>query len=282
MGKELVAHSIHDLSQRAKSRFVRVNCSAIPQELAESELFGYEDGSFTGAKKGGKAGKFELANGGSLFLDEVNQLPQVLQPKLLRVLQEREVERIGAREVIPLDVRMIVATNIPLEDMVVAGTFRSDLYYRLNVIRIRIPPLRERKEDISMLVRYLVNKLNEQIGLEVNHIEEDVFEFLQHYDWPGNIRELQNVLESAMTRVPEDTLQRAHIRINALQPRDEAKHLPAAALHSSFMTMKRDMELEAIRQAMLQSRGDKTEAAKLLGISRNALYKKLKKYEADY
>ena len=287
VGKELVAHAIHDFSARYQARFVRVNCSAIPSELMESEFFGYEDGAFTGAHRGGRMGKFELANGGSLFLDEINQLPMTIQPKFLRVLQEREIERVGGKKVIPLDVRIIAAANAPLEEMVRGGSFRSDLFYRLNVIRIRVPPLRERKEDIPLLTRNLLSKLNHQLGLNISHVEDDVLQMFMDYDWPGNIRELQNALESAMNRADGDTLERIHFPLFSAAPSfvptpppaiQGIRTLPPASEFGSLQTMKADLEYAAIRDAMLKARGNKTEAAALLGISRNALYKKLKKY----
>ena len=195
VGKELVAHSIHDLSKRSIKPLIKVNCAAIPSELFESELFGYEYGAFTGAKKEGKQGKFEMANGGSLFLDEINQLSVVAQPKLLRVLQEKEIERIGGKESVPVDVRLIVATNTSLEKMIIDKKFRDDLYYRLNVINIRIPSLRERKRDIRLLADNIISKLNFQLGLNVQGIDNHVIEKFMEYEWPGNIRELQNVIE---------------------------------------------------------------------------------------
>lgn len=284
VGKELVAHSIHDCSLRHNARFVRVNCSAIPNDLMESEFFGYEEGSFTGAKRGGKEGKFELASGGSLFLDEVNQLPLVIQPKFLRVLQEREIERVGGKDEIPVDARIIAATNVPLETLVREGTFRSDLYYRLNVIRIRVPPLRERKEDIPLLTRNLVAKLNHQMGLDISGVDDEVLDLFMNYDWPGNIRELQNVLESAMNRANDNTLRRKHLRpLFSVPPpatvtAGQAAQLSAVPKSGSLLTMKADMEYDAICDAMSLCRGNKTEAAAVLGISRNALYKKLRKY----
>ncbi len=289
VGKELVAHAIHDFSARRQARFVRVNCSAIPSELMESEFFGYDEGAFTGARRGGKIGKFELANGGSIFLDEVNQLPSTIQPKFLRVLQEREVERVGGKKVLSLDVRVIAASNTSLEDMVHSGSFRSDLFYRLNVIRIRVPPLRERKEDIPLLTRNLVSKLNHQLGLNISHVDDDIMQMFMDYDWPGNIRELQNVLERAMNRASGDTLEKNHFifftsavqacpPVTAAVPLRDAPVPPPYPGMGSLMTMKADLEYAAIRDAMLKSRGNKTQAAALLGISRNALYKKLKKY----
>lgn len=282
VGKELIAHSIHDLSPRCESRFVRVNCAAIPRELAESELFGYEEGAFTGARRGGKIGKFELANGGGIFLDEINQLPLELQPKLLRVLQEREVERVGGKDMVPLDVRVIAATNVPLEELVQSGAFRKDLYYRLNVIKIRVPPLRERKEDIPLLTRNLVARLNHQLDLNISYVDDLVLQRFQEYDWPGNVRELQNALESAMNHAQDETLMLgdfdSFFRNAQRTPweRERTEHVKAPR---SLMHMKDELDYEQLHTAMLQAKGNKAEAARLLGISRNALYKKIKKYQ---
>jgi transcriptional regulator with PAS, ATPase and Fis domain len=285
-GKELVAHSIHDLSSRSALCFMRVNCSAIPEELAESEFFGYAEGAFTGAIKGGKAGRFELANEGSLFLDEINQLSMAIQPKLLRVLQEHEVERIGGKDIIPVNVRIIAASNIPLEEMVKKGTFRSDLFYRLNVIRIHIPPLRERKTDIPLLVRNLLTKLNYQMDMNISHIEDSALEWLMEYDWPGNIRELQNVLESAMNRACGNVLELHHFNVpfQSFVKDNMDKTEKSFLIHpppTSLLTMKADMEYSAILDAMNRCGGNKTDAANMLGISRNALYKKIRKYDSQ-
>jgi len=190
-GKELVAHSIHALSERNRGNFVRLNCSAIPFELFESELFGFEEGTFTNARKGGKTGKFQLANGGTLFLDEINQMPVALQPKILRALQEKEIDKIGGKYSIPIDVRVICATNQDLRELVKRGNFREDLYYRLNVIQIRVPPLRERKEDIPSLVHSCIENLNHFLNRNVETVTEEVIHMLQEYHWPGNVRELQ-------------------------------------------------------------------------------------------
>lgn len=281
VGKELVAHSVHDLSSRCEARFVRVNCAAIPRELAESELFGYEEGAFTGARRGGKMGKFELANGGSIFLDEINQLPYELQPKLLRVLQERELERVGGKDVLPLDVRVIAASNVPLEKLVQAGTFREDLYYRLNVIKIRVPPLRERKEDIPLLTRNLVARLDHQLNLNISYVDDLVLKRFQEYDWPGNVRELQNALEAAMNYAQDETLTLDDFSafFDNVRETSQKRQRDNCQPSHTLMTLKRDLDYEQVRSAMIKARGNKTEAAKLLGISRNALYKKLKKYE---
>lgn len=278
-GKELIAHAIHNLSPRSNAPFIRVNCSAIPSELMEAEFFGYEEGSFTGAKKGGKQGKFELAYEGSLFLDEVNQLPLNMQPKFLRVLQEHELERVGGKSSIPVDVRIIAATNIPLEKMIEEKKFRSDLFYRLNVIKIQVPLLRERKEDIPLLVKYLIEKLNIQLGTAVTGVSDDVLDLFLNYDWPGNIRELQNVLERAMNRVTGEILEIKYFeqfitRINNCRILFAQPHQRDYFLRD----MKAEIERQALVEALKKTNGNKVKAAKQLDISRNVLYRKLSKY----
>ncbi|MDR2771246.1 MAG: sigma 54-interacting transcriptional regulator [Clostridiales Family XIII bacterium] len=194
-GKELIAHAIHNLSKRRLRNFIRINAAGIPESLAESELFGYDPGAFTGASKGGKKGKFELADKGSLFIDEINQMPISIQSKLLRVLQEKELDRVGGSKNIPIDVRLIAATNQDLNNLVSKGYFRKDLYYRLNVVEIHVPPLRERREDIPLLIEHFVEQCNNIFGKQVKKIDEAALEILLDYDWPGNVRELQNVIE---------------------------------------------------------------------------------------
>ena len=196
-GKELIAHSIHAMSARKAANFVRVNCSA---------FFGYAAGAFTGAARKGRIGRFQLASGGSIFLDEVNLLTATMQPKFLRVLQEMEIDPVGGEKSIPIDVRVIAASNIPLETLVEAGQFRSDLYYRLNVIRIQAPTLRERKEDLPLLVDNFIHRLNYQLGMVIEGVAPGAMDLLMDYDWPGNVRELQNAVESAMNAAdsPED------------------------------------------------------------------------------
>lgn len=278
VGKELVAHSIHDLSERSRGRFVRVNCSAIPPELMESEFFGYEEGAFTGARRGGKKGKFELASGGSIFLDEVNSLPLTMQPKFLRVLQEHEVERVGGQDAKPVDIRVIAAANGPLEPMVQEGTFRLDLYYRLNVVYIRVPPLREHLEDIPVLTRYLIDKLNHDLGTEVNYPDDDVMSILMDYSWPGNTRQLQNVLERALNRCHGHTIRPEHIQLSTpdLEPgRAERRDRPEAA---TIREQRDALERSVLEKTLAECRYNKSDAAQWLGISRTALYKKLKKY----
>jgi len=277
-GKELIAHAIHNLSPRNKARLIRVNCSAIPSDLMESEFFGYEEGSFTGAKKGGKPGKFELAYGGSLFLDEVNQLPLTMQPKFLRVLQEQEFERVGGKDSIAIDVRIIAATNVSLEKMIEEGIFREDLFYRLNVIKILVPPLRERKEDIPLLVKSLLEKLNQKLGMTITTVDDAVIDLFMSYNWPGNIRELQNVLESAMNRAWGDSLELQHLenlnKINKQKQMIRVLHRKDVFLRD----MKAELEHQAIVEALQKSNGNKVKAARQLGISRTVLYKKLGRY----
>jgi PAS domain S-box-containing protein len=273
-GKELFAHAIHQASPRAHKPFVKINCAAIPENLLESELFGYEEGAFTGAKKGGKPGKFELANQGTLFLDEIGEMPLNMQTKILRVLQEMEVERVGGQKTLPIDVRIIAATNAPLEQLVEQGKFRQDLYYRLNVIRLDIPPLRERKEDISLLTDKLLKKLNREFGHTVTHVDGKAMRILLQHDWPGNVRELENVLERAMNLVEFSTIEKEHLPYY-LKMKKEAVNA------SSKLDLKKvleEAEKETIKQALALAGNDRYEAAALLGISKTSLYDRLKKY----
>ena len=277
-GKELIAHSIHSLSARRNNNFVRVNCSAIPAELMESEFFGYAAGAFTGASKKGKAGRFELADQGSIFLDEVNLLTPTIQPKFLRVLQEMEVDPVGSDRSRSIDVRVIAATNIPLEKLVQEGKFRSDLYWRLNVIRIQAPPLRERKEDIPALTENLIQRLNAQLGMVVQGGSKGVYELFQEYDWPGNVRELQNAIESAMNMTQSATLQVQDFaplvqRINAGKRRQLSDN-ERLSLRSSKQTFEKDV----LKDTLESCKGNKAQAARMLGISRTVFYKKLHQY----
>lgn len=275
-GKELAAHSIHSLSARRAAPFLRVNCSAIPENLMESEFFGYEDGAFTGAKRGGKAGRFEQADGGSLFLDEVHTLPASMQPKFLRVLQEREVERIGGGRSIPVDVRVIAATNTSLEDLVNRRLFREDLYYRLNVVKILIPPLRERKEDIPLLVNMFVSQLNVQLDLDIQEVHPDVFDLLMEHDWPGNIRELQNAVERAMNYAYRGVLLPDHFHFFRINGESAPQAVPSKPPVPLCASKKDDYEL--LREALSRCGGNKKAAAKYLGWARSTLYEKIKKY----
>ncbi|WP_110928871.1 sigma-54 interaction domain-containing protein [Bacillus massiliglaciei] len=272
-GKELFAHSIHNESRRAMGVFVKVNCAAIPADLLESELFGYEEGSFTGAKKGGKSGKFEAADGGTIFLDEIGELPLHMQVKLLRVLQEKEIERVGSTSSIPIDVRVIAATNRKLEEMVEHGEFRLDLYYRLKVMQIQVPSLRERSEDIEILMHHFIEKYQNIMKKRVSGMHDTALRLLRLYSWPGNIRELENIIERAMNIVNEGEM-------------ISAGHLPseitgASKTSGTLRTLAEIME-ETERNTLLESlemaSGNKSEAAKRLGISRTTLYEKMNKY----
>ena len=277
-GKELIAHSIHALSARNTNNFIRVNCSAIPAELMESEFFGYAAGAFTGASKKGKVGRFVLADKGSIFLDEVNLLTPTIQPKFLRVLQEMEVDPVGSDRPIPIDVRVIAATNIPLETLVKEGKFRSDLYWRLNVIRIQAPPLRERKEDIPALTENLIQRLNTQLGMVVQGVSNGVFELFDRYDWPGNVRELQNAIESAMNMSMSPVLQVQDFtplvqRINAGR-----RHMLSDDAGMTLRSSKQTFERDVLRDALDTCGGNRAKTARMLGISRTVLYKKLNQY----
>ncbi|WP_421378145.1 sigma 54-interacting transcriptional regulator [Bacillus salacetis] len=270
-GKELFAHAIHNSSGRSDGKFVIVNCAAIPEDLLEAEFFGYEEGAFTGAKRRGKVGKFDLANGGTLFLDEIGDMSIALQAKLLRVLQEREFYRVGGNERIKVDVRIIGATNRNLEEMVREGDFREDLYYRLNVISLNIPPLRERVYDVEFLTGKLMAELNSMLGTSVTGISDKAQNALLHYDWPGNVRELRNVLERAMTFAEYGKIQEEDLPDYLLSQLSNPR--------SPAISLSEDAELNAIKKALNQTGGNKTHAARLLGISRSGLYEKLKKYE---
>ncbi len=276
-GKELVAHAIHSSSPRSVCNFVKINCAAIPNELLESELFGFEEGAFTGAAKGGRRGKFEMANMGSLFLDEINQLPLGLQPKLLRVLQEREIDRLGGKKSIEIDVRVIAAANASLEKMVKEREFRSDLFYRLNVMRITLPPLRERREDIPQLVQALLKKLNHQLGVEVKSVTPAVEKLLMKYEWPGNVRELQNVLERAMNVAWGEILEAKHFEWFI----DKKRNFGGASAITngeadSLREIKHTVEKEVVLEALKKNGGNKVLAARELKISRTMLYKKIR------
>ncbi|WP_170098745.1 sigma-54-dependent Fis family transcriptional regulator [Alkalicoccus saliphilus] len=272
-GKELFAHAIHSSSVRRDGKFVIVNCAAIPEHLLESEFFGYEDGAFTGARQKGKIGKFDLADGGTLFLDEIGDMSYGLQSKLLRVLQEREFYRVGGTERVHVDVRIIAATNRPLEEMVETGEFREDLYYRLNVISLQIPPLRERKNDILLLTEVLMESLNRMLGSSITGIEEEAQHVLINYDWPGNVRELRNVLERAMTFAENGKIQVEDITEYIV---DKVKQ---AGNGDPSIKMAASAERTAVEKAIFAADGNKTKAARLLGISRSGLYEKLKKYQ---
>lgn len=271
-GKELFAHSIHQLSSRSNKPFIKVNCGAIPEHLLESELFGYEEGAFTGAKKGGKKGKFLLAHGGTIFLDEIGDMPLNMQVKLLRVLQEKEVEPVGSMTPIPVDVRVIAATNRPLEKMIQENRFREDLFYRINVIPFKVPPLRERLEDVGHLTEFFLKKITKRSGKRITMIEDDVINLFYKHTWPGNLRELENVIEAAIhltdgekitiTSLPEYFLGDPKLLIG----------------QRSLKEILDETEKRIIEKSLEQFDQDKLQAAKSLGISKSSMYEKIKKY----
>jgi transcriptional regulator with PAS, ATPase and Fis domain len=281
-GKELVAHAIHRNSQRCVFPFIRMNCSAIPDNLMESEFFGYVGGSFTGAMAAGSKGKFESADKGSLFLDEINCLPLTMQPKLLRVLQEEEIDRVGGNVSIPVDVRVIAASGRSIKNMCEDGTFRNDLYYRLNIIHITIPPLRSRKEDIPHLVDNMIKRWNSKESRPILGVADDAMDYLMSQDWPGNVRELQNAFERAATVSPSEILGIASFEQDAAELGGNfmpCRHTGAAGLDElSLRTRRNSMEKDVIEAALLQHGGNKSKAAEALNISRTMLYKKIKKY----
>ncbi|WP_053363706.1 sigma-54-dependent Fis family transcriptional regulator [Bacillus sp. FJAT-27251] len=274
-GKELFAHSIHHLSPRSHHPFIKVNCGAIPEHLLESELFGYEEGAFTGAKKGGKKGKFLLAHGGTIFLDEIGDMPVNMQVKLLRVLQEKEVEPVGAVKPIPVDVRVIAATNRPLEKMIEEKRFREDLFYRINVIPFKIPPLRERPEDIPHLTDFFLEKISRRAGKRITMIDEEVRNVFNQHSWPGNLRELENVIEAAVHLTDGE-----RITISSLP--ESLKGDPKILIGQ--LTLKEileETEKRIIERTLEQFHEDKLEAAKALGISKSSMYEKIKKYRLE-
>ncbi|QSQ08051.1 Transcriptional regulatory protein ZraR [Koleobacter methoxysyntrophicus] len=273
-GKELFAHAIHNAGGRRFYPFIKVNCAAIPSELLESELFGYEEGAFTGAKKGGKAGKFLLANKGTIFLDEIGDMPEKMQAKLLRVLQEKEIEPVGSTETKNIDVRLITATNKNLEELVEKGQFREDLYYRLNVLTIKIPPLRERTEDIDHLCEVLIKKISERVGKYVTKISKNALDIIKSYKWPGNVRQLENVLERAI-------ILSNSCMIDCDDLPDYIKLKDKRTYNGPIKPMKdiiEEVEKEAIIKALEYTKGNKFTASKLLGISRSSLYEKMNRY----
>lgn len=271
-GKELFAHSIHNDSRRSMGVFIKVNCAAIPADLLESELFGYEEGSFTGAKKGGKIGKFEAADAGTIFLDEIGELPLHMQVKLLRVLQEKEVERVGSTRSIPIDVRIIAATNRNLEEMVRKGDFRLDLYYRLKVMQINVPLLKERTEDIKILVSHFLEKYQTLMKKRVQGISDRALRLLGLYSWPGNIRELENTIERALNIVDEEKI---------IMPEHLPEEITGYKKPSSLRSLAEiieETERNTIMDCLSMMNGNKSEVAKQLGISRTTLYEKMNKY----
>lgn len=276
-GKEVFAGAIHNLSPRAKKPFVRINCAAIPDNLLESELFGYEEGAFTGAVRGGKIGDFEAANGGTIFLDEVNSLSPNMQAKLLRVIQEREIKKVGSTKTIPIDVRFIFATNKDLYQMVQEGTFREDFYYRINVVNLRLPPLRDRTEDIAPLVEQFVEKFNLEMDKNISGVEPMAMVMLENYDWPGNIRELENCIERAFNyHSGNGLLSVEDIRLPGMET--SLAQGKAEVRLPTLKEVRAQAEALAIRRTMELCQGNKAEAARVLGVDRSILYEKLRRY----
>lgn len=274
-GKELFAQAIHHASPRKLYPFVRINCSAIPKDLLESELFGYDKGAFTGAKAEGKPGKFEIANHGTVFLDEIGDLPLEMQPKLLRVVEEKEFERVGGTRMIRSDFRVIAATNQNLEKMLSDGRFRKDLFYRLNVIPLQIPPLRERRNDIIPLARHFMHQMAQEAVLPEINIGAEAKKALMRHDWPGNVRELLNVLERTLSSIETDTIRLVDLPFYLHRTQKK----PPQKNQTSIREVQAMAEKEAIRYALKEANHNKVRAAKILGIHRTLLYKKMKKYK---
>jgi len=270
-GKELVAHAIHYLSPRKKKPFIAINCGAIPEDLMESELFGYEKGAFTGAISS-KPGKFELANDGTLFLDEIGELPKNAQVKLLRVLEDHKVERVGSTRSRDVDVRIISATNRNLEEEMKKGTFRDDLYYRIKVFTIEMPPLRERKEDIPLLLNYFLNRYSAELGKDVRKVSPEVARVFQTYDFPGNIRELQNILKSAIVSCQTDTISPGDL------PRglDKGKTMD---IDVPVGLPLKEIEKAVIIKTLKHFKGDKAKTARALNMSLSSLYNKINQWK---
>ncbi|MEE0745147.1 sigma-54 interaction domain-containing protein [Gallibacter sp. Marseille-QA0791] len=282
-GKELVAHAIHNLSSRRKERFIKVNASSFPESLIESELFGYEGGSFTGANREGKKGKFELADKGTLFIDEINQMPLSVQPKLLRVLQEKEIDRIGGDEPIPVDVRIIVASNENLEKLVEEGKFRQDLYYRLNVIGLYIPPLRDRIEDLEGIAGSIIDELNAQLGKSVNGIDKGALEMLKQKRWQGNVRELRNSIERAMNFATGNIIHSEDFQWgwNGRPLNIKMPDLSETKGDRLIDRARDEAEREVIVKVLEHFDNNKSKAAEYLNIARPSLYKKMKRLGID-
>ena len=276
VGKELVAHAIHFSSDRAAKPFIKVNCAALPETLIESELFGHERGAFTGAIAQRK-GRFELAHGGTIFLDEIGDLSAHTQIRLLRVLQEREFERVGGTETIRTDARIIAATNRNLEEMIEEGRFRQDLYYRLNVFPIHIPPLRDRKTDIPLLADYFVERYSRIHHKDIKRVSTPAIDMIMSYHWPGNVRELENCLERAVLVSNDDVIHGHHLP-PTLQTAEATGTLPAGDLQAALDNLEREMILDALKS----SRGNMAKAARALGITERLMGLRARKHGVDY
>ena len=283
-GKDVFARAIHGASGR-KGRFVAVNCSAIPDELLESELFGYESGAFTGASKGGKSGKFELADNGTLFLDEIGDMPLKMQSKLLRVLQDGIVTKLGSEKNIETDVRIIAATNKNLREEIDNKKFRKDLYYRLAVVNIDLPPLRERREDIRELSKFFIKEFSKNEGIHIEDIDEGIYDILENYSWEGNIRELKNVIQRIVVLSNNGKLRVENIPsyiTNDYVVRSEIQEINYNDDNHDFNEIIKNLEIKLITDAMVKSKGNKSDAAKHLNVNRSTLYYKLSLYNLKY
>ncbi|MEN6348344.1 MAG: sigma 54-interacting transcriptional regulator [Syntrophomonas sp.] len=274
-GKELFAHAIHQASPRRDRPFIRVNCASIPESLVESELFGYEEGAFSGARKGGKPGKFELANGGTIFLDEINELPYHVQAKLLRVLQEGEIDHVGGTDLSYIDVRVLSATSADLSSLIKEKLFREDLYYRINAFQLRIPPLRERIDDIRLICDYLIENSNSELGTDVIKVDAAVLDLFFRYQWPGNVRELRNVIQRACLIAGYGIVRLEHLP-------------PEFAVEIETRPVNQKNELDAViqnaeKEQLLKVLGavgwNRNRASEMLGINRTQLYRKMKKHD---
>ncbi|WP_425266029.1 sigma-54 interaction domain-containing protein [Desulfohalovibrio reitneri] len=275
-GKELVARSIHQASKRSEARFLAINCGSFSQELLSNELFGHEKEAFTGADKV-KEGMFEAAKGGTILLDEIGDTPQAMQTQLLRVLQEKSIIRVGGTHEVPVDVRVLAATNKTLRDEVASGKFREDLYYRLNAFILRIPPLRERQEDIPLLGRYFLDKYLREFDKKARGVSHGVWELLESYPFPGNVRELENIMERAVILCDGEEILPEHLPRRVREGRSgPEKEAPAPEEGDSLPTLA-ELEDEHIRRVMSHTDGNKMDAAKILGISRTSLWRKLKR-----
>jgi len=281
VGKDLIARAIHEHSRRASGPFVKINCTAIPENLLESELFGYEKGAFTGAVNS-KPGKFELADKGTIFLDEIGDVPGSIQVKLLRVLQDREFERLGGTKTLKVDVRVVAATNQDLRAALEEGTFREDLYYRLNVVPISIPPLRERKEDIPYLVDHFIERFAKESGKPIRGITPAAQKLMMEFHWPGNVREVENIIERAVALLAGDMLDSGDIRLDYSPAKPGGADIAPEAMSAAGtfpppgVTLEQ-FEDEIIKEAVRRAKGNKSQAARLLGLSRNALRYRLAK-----
>ena len=275
-GKELIAHAIHYNSPRAKKPFVKVSCAALPHDLLESELFGYEKGAFTGAQ-GSKKGRFDMANGGTLFLDEIGELNLATQVKLLRVLQEREFERLGGTETVRVNIRLIVATNKDLEKAIAAGEFREDLYYRLNVFSIFVPPLRDRKADVLMLADHFLEKYSREHGKNIKRISTPAIDMLVAYHWPGNVRELGNALERAVVVCDSNVIHAHH-----LPPTLQTAEASGTTLNLTLQEMLNAVEKDALQDALKSARGNRAKAARLLSTTERIFNYKVRKHGIDW